>query len=64
MTEREEILDHEGRISRVEECTKQILENHLPHIHESLKELRVWVRGTAIAAILTLLSFIIDHFVR
>lgn len=55
----ERCLDHERRITVLE----TIITNHIPHTEAALKEVRAWIRGIGIAAILTLLTFVIEHFV-
>jgi hypothetical protein len=58
------IQEHEKRLTILEGLVKQLLENHLPHLEAEMKEIKLWIRGTAIAVVSTLAAFMIDHFMR
>ena len=52
----------EERLSCLETIVKEVLSNHLPHILEDIKEIRLWVKGTALGVGAAVLAFVVDHF--
>jgi len=50
----------EHRFTKLEE----LLENHIPHVQQSLGRLEWWIRGIAVVTVAGVLTFIIDHFLR
>ena len=51
----------EHRLSILEEAMRQVLVNHIPHIHEDIADIKQWVRGIAIGGLLATLAFILKE---
>ena len=51
----------EHRLSTLEEAMRQVLENHIPHIHEDIADIKQWVRGIAIGGLLATLALILKE---
>jgi len=54
----------EHRLSILEEAMRQVLVNHIPHIHEDIADIKQWVRGIAIGGLLATLAFILREILR
>jgi len=52
----------EERLSCLETIVTEVLSNHIPHILEDIKEIRRWVKGTAVAVGGSVLALVLDHF--
>ena len=54
----------EHRLSTLEEAMRQVLENHIPHIHEDIADIKQWVRGIAIGGLLAILGLVLREILR
>jgi len=54
----------EHRLSVLEEAMRQVLVNHIPHIHEDIADIKQWVRGIAIGGLLAILGFVLREILR
>jgi hypothetical protein len=52
----------EERLGCLETIVVEVLSNHIPHILEDIREIRRWVKGTALAVGAAVLAFVVDHF--
>jgi hypothetical protein len=52
----------EERLGCLETIVVEVLSNHIPHILEDIREIRRWVKGTAIAVGGSVLALVLDHF--
>ena len=64
MDEKDIDLNHESRISKLEESVRQVCDNHIPHLWDAIKEIRIWIRGIGMAIAIMLLGFVVDYFLR
>jgi len=55
----EKLIEH--RLTVLEEAMRQVLENHIPHIHEDIADIKQWVRGIAIGGLLATLALILKE---
>ena len=54
----DKFIEHESRLSKLEACVKIVMENHIPHIHDDIKEIKSWIKALAMAFITTALGLI------
>jgi len=54
-------LTTEHRLTILEEAMRQVLVNHIPHIHEDIRDIKLWVRGIAVGALLAILGLILKE---
>lgn len=52
-------LNHAERIAKLEECVKQVCENHIPHIWAAIRDIQLWVRGIAVGGILAIIGLVL-----
>jgi hypothetical protein len=49
----------EHRLTKIEECLKEVCENHLPHIREEIADLKKWILGMIAALVVGIVGMLL-----